>query len=53
MDRPEKFGKFIYAILEEARRDSLVDVCDYYGIDEAEMYDCLDYLNDELKISTY
>ena len=53
MDKPDKFGKFIYAVLEEARRNSLIDVCECFDISEAEMYDCLDYITDELKIDVY
>ena len=53
MNKPDKFGKFIYAILEEARRNSLIDVCECFDISEAEMYDCIDYLQDELKVDCY
>lgn len=44
MERPEKLNNFIYAILAEARRISLVDVCECFDISEQEMNECLDYL---------
>ena len=53
MDRPEKLDDFMLAILNEARRDSLVEICESWGISEAEMYDCIDYFQDELEISCY
>ena len=53
MDKPEKLDCFMLAILEEARRDSLIEVCENWDISEAEMYDCIDYFQDELKIRCY
>lgn len=44
MERPEKLNNFIYAILSEARRNSLVELCEEFDISEAEMNECLDYL---------
>lgn len=44
MERPEKLDTFIYAILAEARRNSLVEVCECFDISEEEMNECLEYL---------
>lgn len=43
--KPEKFDDFIEVILKEARRDSLLEVCDYWNIDEDEAEECLNWLN--------
>lgn len=44
MERPKKLDNFIYAILSEARRNSLVELCECFDISQAEMNECLDYL---------
>lgn len=44
MERPKKLNSFIYAILSEARRNSLVELCAEFDISEQEMEECLDYL---------
>ena len=44
MERPEKLNDFIRAIMSEARRNSLLELCEEYGISEAEMNECLEYL---------
>lgn len=44
MERPQKLNTFIYAILSEARRNNLAELCEEYGISEAEMNECLEYL---------
>ena len=53
MDRPEKLDYFMLAILGEARKHILIEVCENWDISEAEMYDCIDYFQDELKIRCY
>lgn len=50
MRKPEKFNEFIDAVMKEARRDSLADVCSYYDINEKEMEVCLDWLEELQKI---
>lgn len=47
MERPEKLNNFIHAILSEARRNSLVELCECFDISEAEMNECLDYLKEK------
>ena len=44
MRKPIKFDDFINAVLKEARRVSLVDICDNWDISEDEMEECLDWL---------
>lgn len=44
MERPEKLDNFIYAILSEARRNRLVELCECFDISESEMNECLEYL---------
>lgn len=44
MNKPNKFDDFIYVILKEARRYSLIDLCDSFNIDENEMNECLTWL---------
>ncbi len=50
MNKPKKFDDFIYAILEEARRYSLIEVMKYWDIDEKELNECLDWLDELQKI---
>ena len=50
MRKPEKFNKFIDAVMKEAGRDGLVDVCLYFDINEEEMEYCLDWLEELQKI---
>ena len=44
MERPQKLNDFIRAILDEARRNSLTELCEEYDISEAEMNECMEYL---------
>ena len=44
MERPEKLNKFIYAILSEARRNDLYELCECFDISESEVKECLEYL---------
>lgn len=44
MERPEKLNNFIHAILSEARRNILVELCEEFDISESEMNECLEYL---------
>lgn len=38
-------------VMKEARRFSLVDLCDSWGISEEEMYECIDYINKTLEVN--
>lgn len=44
MERPQKLNDFIRAILDEARRNSLTELCEEYDISGAEMNECMEYL---------
>lgn len=50
MKRPEKLEDFMYAVMKEARRFSLVEVCYSWGISKDEMYECIDYINEKLEV---
>lgn len=50
MNKPKRFDDFIDAILEEARRYSLIEVMKYWDIDEKELNECLDWLDELQKI---
>lgn len=50
MDKPNKVNDFIYMVMCEARRNSLVDLCDKYGISEEEMNECIFYISERLGV---
>lgn len=50
MKKPNKFNTFISAIMREACRFSLVEVCHNFGISEKEMVDCETWLDELQKI---
>lgn len=45
-DPPDGIGIFMQMLMKEARRDSLVDRCAEWNIDETEMAEYVDYLED-------
>lgn len=49
MDK-QKIEKFIYMLLKEARRNSLVELCEEYGISEYEIDTIIDYIGEKLDI---
>ena len=49
-ERPEKLEDFMSAIMKEARRTSLIYVCDDCGISEDEMEECIAYIEQELNL---
>lgn len=52
MDK-QKIEKFIYMLLKEARRNSLVELCEEYGISEYEIDTIIDYIGEKLDIYIY
>ena len=50
MEKPEKLDTFMHMLMEEARRASLIDLCDVWGITEEEMRDCISYLEERLEV---
>ena len=48
---PNKLDKFMYAIMKEARRNSLVELLENYGITEEEYDKIESWFNENLKIS--
>lgn len=50
-NRPEKIGDFMSAIMKEARRNSLVAVCESWDISEEEMDDCIAYIEEKLDVA--
>lgn len=44
MKRPEKLNDFIRAILSEARRNDIYELCECFDISETEAGECLEYL---------
>lgn len=46
MKRPEKLNNFFHAILPESKRETLVELCEDFGISESEMNECLEYLRE-------
>lgn len=53
MERPEKIQNFMHAIMAEARRNSLVEVCENFDVSEQEMDDCMEYIEETLEVSLY
>lgn len=47
-EKPEKLETFMRMVMKEARRNSLVRLCESWGISEEEMDNCIDYLEDTL-----
>ena len=52
MDK-NKIEKFMYMLLKEARRESLVELCDYYNIKEDEIDEIIQYIGQKLEIEIY
>ena len=46
----KKVEKFMYMLLEEARRNSLVELCKEYGIAEEEIDKIISYIEEKLDI---
>lgn len=49
---PDEIETFMRMLMEEARRDSLVERCAEWGIDELEMTQCVNYLEESLDIDS-
>ena len=50
MGKPEKLNTFMYMLMKEARRNSLIDLCEVWEITEEEMRDCVAYLKEKLEV---
>lgn len=50
MERPEKIETFMYLMMKVARRNSLVRLCESFGISEEEMDDCVQYIKETLNV---
>lgn len=50
MERPEKLETFMYMVMKEARRNSLVRLCESWSISEEEMDDCVQYIKETLNV---
>ncbi len=50
MEKPGKLDAFMYMLMKEARRNSLIDLCDVWEITEGEMKDCISYLEEKLEV---
>ncbi len=50
MEKPEKLNTFMRMLMKEARRNSLIDLCEVWGITEGEMRDCISYLKEKLEV---
>ena len=50
MERPEKIETFMYMVMKEARRNSLISLCESWGISEEEMDDCVQYIKETLNV---
>lgn len=47
MERPKKIETFMYMLMKEARRNSLVRLCESWGISEEEMDECVKYIKEK------
>lgn len=47
-EMPSKLRFFMQMLMKEARRNSLVRLCESWEISEKEMDECIDYLEDIL-----
>lgn len=52
MDK-DKVQKFMYMLLKEARRNSLVELCEEYNIEENEIDEIINYIEEKLDIEIY
>ena len=52
MDK-NKVEKFMYMLLKEARRYSLVELCEEYDISEDEINEIIEYIGEKLDIKIY
>lgn len=50
MEKPEKLDTFMYMLMKEAKRVSLIDLCDVWGITEEQMQECISYLKERLEV---
>lgn len=50
MEKPKKLNTFMYMLMKEARRNSLIDLCEVWDITEDEMHDCISYLKEKLEV---
>ncbi|MFJ7736418.1 hypothetical protein ACIQ2D_08740 [Lysinibacillus sp. NPDC097287] len=48
--KPNKLNAFMYALMKEARRDSLMDFIEDWGISEEEYYEIETWFKNELDI---
>ena len=52
MDK-SKIKKFMYMLLKEARRNSLIELCEEYEIAEDEIDEIISYIREKLEIEIY
>ena len=50
MEKPKKLDDFMCMLMKEARRNSLIDLCEVWEISEEEMEDCIAYLEEKLEV---
>lgn len=50
MERPEKIETFMRMLMKEARRYSLIQLCESWGISGEEMDKCIAYLKETLNV---
>ena len=50
MEKPEKLDRFMYGIIKEASRSSLIEVCEWYEIDENELNKIQTWFYEKLNI---
>ncbi len=41
----------MYMLMKEARRNSLIDLCEVWEITEGEMENCISYLEEKLEVN--